>query len=91
MLRKLTHARPGPELHPARAGRHPGQRQHRRCRHHRQLAGRRRPGQGEGHRRLPQGPRRFKSVGALAKVKGIGKATLAHNRKDIRLGGHTKK
>jgi competence protein ComEA len=29
----------------------------------------------------------FKSVADLAKVKGIGKATIAHNRKDIRLGG----
>lgn len=30
---------------------------------------------------------RFKSVDELTKVKGIGKSTLAHNRKDIRLGG----
>lgn len=30
---------------------------------------------------------RFKHVEDLAKVKGIGKATLKHNRKDIRLGG----
>ncbi len=35
--------------------------------------------------RKAHGP--FKSVDDLAKVKGIGKATLAHNRKDIRLGG----
>ena len=33
---------------------------------------------------------RFKSVAELAKVKGIGKATIAHNRKDIRLGGSHK-
>lgn len=29
---------------------------------------------------------RFKSVDALTRVKGIGKATIEHNRKDIRLG-----
>ncbi|MDA3914470.1 helix-hairpin-helix domain-containing protein [Oleiagrimonas sp.] len=29
---------------------------------------------------------RFKSIEGLAKVKGIGKSTLEHNRKDIRLG-----
>jgi len=33
---------------------------------------------------------RFKHVADLAKVKGIGKATIAHNRKDIRLGGSHK-
>jgi competence protein ComEA len=32
----------------------------------------------------------FKSVDDLTKVKGIGQATLAHNRKDIRLGGGKK-
>ena len=35
--------------------------------------------------RKAHGP--FKHVDDLTKVKGIGKATLAHNRKDIRLGG----